>query len=86
MSTKKQSNAAKRVHRRNVSRSTINTTSEGSGSDALSSVSTEQDEFERQKAQRQDSLKQSQAYVEEQGRNFESRDQRHYRLMNVFEK
>ena len=34
----------------------------------------------------QEQLKNSKEYVESQGRNFESREERHYRLLNQFEK
>ena len=34
----------------------------------------------------QQSLKDSKEYVEKQGQMFVSRDERHYRLMNIFDK
>ena len=51
-----------------------------------SSTTAEQDDFEKNMAERQESLKQSKEFVEKQGQMFVSREERHYRLMNIFEK
>ena len=76
--------ASKRAHRRTLSRSIVPTGSDSAS--ANSSTTAEQDEFDKMKMHRAESLKQSKEYLENQGRNYVSRDERHYRLLNIFEK
>ena len=78
--------AAKRAHRRNVSRSTAGSMPESAGQTSGSTTESEQDEFDKHKQEMQQSLKDSKEYVEKQGQMFVSRDERHYRLMNIFDK
>lgn len=51
-----------------------------------SSTTAEQDEFDKNKKEREESLKQSKQYLENQGKNYVSRDERHYRMMHIFDK
>lgn len=88
MSTKKQSMAAKRAHRRTMSKSVVGSMLQPSNYDASSnssSTTAEQDELEKQKLERQESLKQSKEFIENQGAQFVSKEERQLRLMNVFE-
>ena len=93
LSTKKQSMAVKRAYRRSI---TVNTSSSGDGKDRGSvpenspglgrMMSIEQSEFEKESLVRQSSLLQSKAYVENQGRLYQTKSERQYKLMSIFDK
>ena len=86
MSTKKQSLATKRVQRRNMSRSIVaSMTDTSSNSSAASAATAETDEFEKMKSLKEEQLKQSKEYVESQGRNFVTKNERWYQMMKVFD-
>ena len=67
--------ASKRAHRRSQSRSMVQSVSDSASGN--SSTTAEQDEFDKNKKEREESLKQSKQYLENQGKNYVSRDERH---------